>query len=460
MYYSHFTLENFRGISEPVTVDLRQSKKKPICLVGNNESGKTTILKGIELIGLLCKGKNMENGELARCRPKKGIEFTGNITLSAGIVFEPADLRVTSEDDGFSEIKALLKKQDKKTEIRFVYGYEISEWKYQETAVCGLDNEGDVALFMQFIADLPAIIYLDDFNFDIPDFIRFAKPGYEDSSDLILNSRANRFWQEVFNDIFKGASINKKTKRLSPSFQLFNPFMYYITAWAQKNPQDQDAVKQRIVGMGEFLNKVIQKDWEDISGLKSSFDRFEVSRKTEDSEEFEDYTIEAYEKGNAFALSERSKGCRWFFCFKILTQIRGYRDQKETLFLLDEPASNLHIHPQDKILLNLGKLAKTKRVIYSTHAPHLIDTDNLDNCLVVDNKKVREVDAAEITVSEFRDAAKRKVMTQPLEPVMERLIMEAINPKKETWHKAWNGLKEANTIEAISQKLAKMFEYL
>ena len=468
MHYSQFSMENFRGISEPVTINLQQSRKKPICLVGNNESGKTTILKGIELIGLLCKGKNMENGELVKCRPKQGMDFTGDIALSAGINFETVDLKVISEDDEFSGIKKWIKKRDKKIEIRFVYCYEVSELKAKYTEVCKLsdaedvklDSEADVALFMKFISDLPSIVYLDDFNFDIPDFIRFPKPGYENSDDVVLNSRANQFWQEVFNDIFKGASVNKKTKRLPPTFQLFNPFMHYVIAWENSNAGDRDAVKQRIAGMSNFLNEVIQKDWEDISGLKSSFERFVVSHNsTAASNEFEDYTIAAYEKGNAFALSERSKGCRWFFCFKVLTQIRGYRDQKETIFLLDEPASNLHIHPQDKILLNLRKLARTKRVIYSTHAPHLIDIDNLENCLVVNNKKVREVDDAKIIVSAFDTAVKEKTMIQPLEPVMERLTVKAINPEQEAWNKVWNRLKESNTLAAIAERLLKLLSF-
>ena len=127
----------------------------------------------------------MENGELVKCRPKQGMDFTGDIALSAGIKFETGDLKAISEDDEFSGIKKWIKKHDKKIEIRFVYCYEVSELKAQYTEVCKLsdvedvklDSEEDMALFMKFISNLPSIVYLDDFNFDIPDFIRFPKPG-------------------------------------------------------------------------------------------------------------------------------------------------------------------------------------------------------------------------------------------------------------------------------------------
>ena len=103
MKYTKFTLENFKGISKPVVIDIGGKLKEPLCLVGNNESGKTTILKGIELIGKLCKGHVLKSGEAANYRPKVGIDFTGKIELGVGISFDTLDIK----DEVCAKIKPL-----------------------------------------------------------------------------------------------------------------------------------------------------------------------------------------------------------------------------------------------------------------------------------------------------------------------------------------------------------------
>ena len=57
------------------------------CLVGDNESGKTTILQGINLIGRLCKGGRegkLSPVDLRENRPR-GVDFSGDIIFSAKI---------------------------------------------------------------------------------------------------------------------------------------------------------------------------------------------------------------------------------------------------------------------------------------------------------------------------------------------------------------------------------------
>ena len=53
-----------------------------------------------------------------------------------------------------------------------------------------------------------------------------------------------------------------------------------------------------------------------------------------------------------YTISERLLGFRWFFAFLLLTQYRGFREDsaRNVLFLLDEPASNLHPSAQTQLL--------------------------------------------------------------------------------------------------------------
>ena len=73
-----------------------------------------------------------------------------------------------------------------------------------------------------------------------------------------------------------------------------------------------------------------------------------------------------------FNVNERSKGFKWFFSFLLFTEFRKKRT-KNILFLLDEPASNLHSTAQAHILNALEELGKDSLVVYSTHSHHLIN---------------------------------------------------------------------------------------
>ncbi len=55
-------------------------------------------------------------------------------------------------------------------------------------------------------------------------------------------------------------------------------------------------------------------------------------------------------------MDERSKGLQWSFYFHILTRIRQNRNKSGVIFLLDEPANNLHIRPQNEMLKHLIEL--------------------------------------------------------------------------------------------------------
>ena len=50
MIYKKFYFKNYKGIKEKVEIDIDANGDKPYCIIGNNEGGKTTILKGINLL--------------------------------------------------------------------------------------------------------------------------------------------------------------------------------------------------------------------------------------------------------------------------------------------------------------------------------------------------------------------------------------------------------------------------
>ena len=90
-----------------------------------------------------------------------------------------------------------------------------------------------------------------------------------------------------------------------------------------------------------------------------------------------------------FSINQRSLGFRWFFAFLLFTKYRGYRSRKSNniLFLLDEPASNLHTTAQLRLQKSLAEMAKADcKFVYTTHSQYLINPKWLETTYIVKNE--------------------------------------------------------------------------
>jgi 5S rRNA maturation endonuclease (ribonuclease M5) len=114
-----------------------------------------------------------------------------------------------------------------------------------------------------------------------------------------------------------------------------------------------------------------------------------------------------------FSINQRSLGFRWFFSFLLFTKYRGCRARNTTnvLFLLDEPASNLHTTAQLRLQKSLGEMAKSNyRFIYTTHSQYLINPKWLESTYIVKNEGLSYTD--EESIDEF-SPQKTKITIHP-----------------------------------------------
>ncbi len=105
-----------------------------------------------------------------------------------------------------------------------------------------------------------------------------------------------------------------------------------------------------------------------------------------------------------YDLSERSLGFRWFFSFLLFTLYRVSAKQAgPTLFLLDEPASNLHSRAQMQLLESLPKIATgSNQIMYSTHSHYMINPEWLDQAFIVSNSAIDYDDVTETSKNKNR----------------------------------------------------------
>ncbi|MBU1356767.1 MAG: ATP-binding protein [Candidatus Edwardsbacteria bacterium] len=398
MKYQKFTITNFKGIDK-VEIDL--SHNRIVSLVGLNESGKTTIMKAIKCYYDLSKGGTLTDKEINAIRPK-GIDFTGEIVLESSIEYEK---------DDYDRIEKYWESKNKAYKIDLYKGvfkythkfiYELHKFKKHESSVVFPITVTDVDLqnkskdlreyensewidLLDFVKKnlIPEILFYEDFIFEIPEeiFFNFNKQATEDR---------NVIWQLVLDDILK--CVNSRFT----SFQ-----ENVVDIWNT----DNDTAKQIISQIGGILNKKITKSWKTLfqkGSRKLNFKEIQLDYKTDPQKLSVSFNVKT-DSGKIFSINERSKGCKWFFSFLIFTEFRKKRT-KNILFLLDEPASNLHSSAQQKILEAIRDLSSNSMVIYSTHSHHLINPKWLKGSYVIINDKLTDTELkGDIT---FDDSAK------------------------------------------------------
>ncbi len=426
MKYKSITIINLKGIKK-VKIDFTDNRI--LTLVGLNESGKTTILEGMHLFYKLVKGEKLKPNDYNEIRPK-GIGFSDSIKVKAELEFEKED---------FNKIQAYAKKEGHTTKFKFpstfeyTYSFNYNLHKYKDTetfanfAVKSItakdvlyksnnDLWQKIVLFIKLNL-IPDILYYEDFVFEIPNEISFSF-GEEN------NEQENYFeWKLVLDDILKS---------IEPQFTSFQENV--VNIWQS----DNDLARQIINAMEQQLDKVITFAWQELfrstetqKGTKRlNFKEIKiVCNQNENGLEIS-FKVKS-DSGKEFSINERSKGFKWFFSFLIFTEFRKNR-AKNILFLLDEPASNLHTTAQIKILDAINQLSDKSMIVYSTHSQHLINPEWLKGAYVVENEAISEENLegaltdteAKINVSKyFYFVNKSKDVSKSIffQPILDRL---------------------------------------
>lgn len=83
-------------------------------------------------------------------------------------------------------------------------------------------------------------------------------------------------------------------------------------------------------------------------------------------------------------LDQRSEGFRWLVSFFVVFRAQSEGNLKDAILLLDEPGLSLHALKQQQFRYTVGELAGTNQVIYTTHSPFMVGSDELDLVRIVE----------------------------------------------------------------------------
>ncbi|MBQ7668020.1 MAG: AAA family ATPase [Clostridia bacterium] len=385
MRFSKIRIKNYKGIEE-TELELSASPKGNVyTLVGINESGKTSILEAINSFEY-----NAEKGTYAvsnAIKPdfnqiipiKDKANFNGNIELITTLVFEGQDYKElctwTKENCDF-----IIKDEINEVIVNQKYSYKNSKFidssNFWELNIKGKKvgskakrtvdiDENDWKKCVNHLKEkMPNILYFPTALFDLPDRIYLNLPEENENQKIL-------FYKDVIQDILDSLE------------QDMNIQTHIIDRFLSQDPDDKENVKQLALWMSRKVTSTILDEWAKVLTKKEYNITIDI-----DKDETGIYLqfIIVDNDGN-FKLSERSLGFRWFFVFLLLTQFRGYRksEDKQVLFLFDEPASNLSQKAQEQLLKSLERIGKKCTILYTTHSQYLINPKWLENAFIVTN---------------------------------------------------------------------------
>lgn len=391
MQYKYFEFKNYKGIGH-IKFELdSHPRSRVFTLVGLNESGKTTILEAInyfkhskvDLTHLDLTSE--ENTNIHNLIPvAKKSNFNGIISITACMQLDIEDekaIKTFCQDELNYELANLPKeiaitqahhfvasKHEPNKDI-FHWLISLSGKKKGQRKVTRLDFKSEeMRQILKFVKDLmPPILYFPNFLFDFPDRI------YLDDSPVDLEKQ--KYYKQIVQDILD--ALNNGTDLVT----------HLLNRIKSGNEDDSKSLKALLLEMQRDVTKSVFGSWNKIFARKNNPDRKIVIDYQLDEQERAYLEFKLEDGDGLFEIRQRSLGFRWFFVFLLFTQYRAHRKNspKNTLFLLDEPASNLHQSAQVQLLNSFDKLSEKCQIVYTTHSHHLINPSWLESTFVVKN---------------------------------------------------------------------------
>lgn len=420
-----FQIKNFKGIKSTTIEVTTKAPGNIITLIGLNESGKTTILEAISnFISVDSETSSIVRTVSIQHRPidliPKSLEtnFTGRVSVKAILELDQEDKLSLSKylRDQFGvdlEMKALQNPISVSREYDFkdsVYTRSASVWNVGISYKQGRGkkiykasrNSGEGAEIWDKGTDFlqerfPKIVYFPTFLFSVPDRIYLEDfPGQSETDEaFIINRYFRQVLQDVADSIGSDISLERhivdRVKRHRDN--LANPLQFLAKFMNMDEASQIRAVTNKLANR---IGRVVFSAWNEISGRNIIGKSVRIDWGTDANVGNIPYLqILIHDGENYYSLHERSLGFRWFFTFLLFTHFRASRrHERSTVFLFDEPASNLHALAQTKLVESFGRIANgNKYIIYSTHSHYMIDPIWLEKAFIVQNTAVDFHDA-------------------------------------------------------------------
>ncbi len=158
------------------------------------------------------------------------------------------------------------------------------------------------------------------------------------------------------------------------------------------NEQNNRILKQKIENLNGEISLHFQDYWRQKLGksnkIKINFEleHYDFSVPSKKGKPYLEFWIK--DDMERLYPKQRSRGVRWFLSFFLELKATALEEKdRKKILLIDEPGLSLHARAQEDVLKVFEDMKEDIQIIYSTHSPHLVNTDKIHRLLAVQRAK-------------------------------------------------------------------------
>lgn len=330
-------------------------------LAGQNESGKTNILSALEKLNT--KEPVFSEDEYSFSDTSLSPEISYWFDLSAE--------EISEMNGAIPEVnigrEVMVQVENKKRTILYTNNYTAAEGEELS------DHSAQIVAHLESL--LPKFVLYKTLENDIPD--SFAAKDITNIAIKRLGSYLNADFKKIFE------TTNHQTQR--------------------KLTQDLSTAIS-----GDFASRYKQKDVE----LEFSINSATISMYVYDKDSANG------RRGYPFKLSQRSTGLKWYLNFYIA--LKGEDLKPGDVILVDEPGMYLHPKAQQEMRDILNDESENNQIIYTTHSPYLIDSDNISQLRLVEKHSTTDANKYN-EISKIKEKIHDSKSADTLKPIVDAI---------------------------------------
>ena len=405
----------FRNILDSTIVSIQDDIT---CLVGKNESGKTTFMGALWRLHTTQPNSDFNihlhyPAWLEKADKLKGVNLEEVVPISATYKLTPEEVSEITSRFGsvlISDEIELCRNYQGTT----IFSIETDESKFIKHFISKLNIPTDMRDKVKGISQLK----------ELKEFIKeFEKSEVEGTAELKANAEKLLYdvLGESIGDSIKEVIWNFIEKNYLPVFFYYHqysalPYSVDIKKILNTEPSnlsegevtariflklaaaddkfllngDYEKRKRELENVANAITSDVLTYWSQNKQLRVMPD---ITQKTQNDQNgqtsvLDELKIRVWDDRHSLslAINEHSTGFQWFFSF--LVAFSEYEmNRRPVIILLDEPALGLHAKAQADFLRFIEeRLAVNWQVIYTTHSPFMVQPDHLERVRLVEDK--------------------------------------------------------------------------
>ena len=439
MKLKEFRVYNFKSIldSTPVEIDPQVT-----CLIGKNESGKTTLLHALYRTNPVIPThyskkdysalRSYADADKAPIRVECSFEFEKDLWELLKTEVKKEELLKLSKEKGLTHLDTNL--IDNLTTLG-PHLFKDNTFKYEKS----YDLQNEELKFELQINEQEAFNYLIKHDKNVPDNLRDV-PDWKSLHDGLTNIKqldplrlafkqkvekidteglqkycGELIWPYLPKFLYFDEAFQLKSKvnlttfqkcRTDPNYKLTDSDETLLALFSLAgidldqimDPKNNEDLMQQLNRACNELTSILKEYWTQNKHLNIKIDV--RPGLPEDEENMRDGKtfwgrIEDTVHRIQNVWTERSHGFIWFLSFLIHFEHRK-RQKENMILLLDEPGLSLHAHAQKDLLNYFDNSLQNYQLIYSTHSPFLVDSSRLDRIRFVQDKGIESEESLPI----------------------------------------------------------------